>query len=545
MNTKIIVLSGRVCSGKSSLAERLKIHLDAHIVSTSELIFEVSSVKPTNRVEFQEAGDALDKKDGGQWVADGLSRYLLKQKIDRGVVVLDSVRIPEQLVALRRAFGGLMHVHLTAKPEVLELRYQSRLSNMAELGSYKEVEKNSTEKTVDRITALADVVIGTDRCSADDVYTRVSARIAVRPGIAAACVDVLIGGQYGSEGKGNIASYLAPEYDVLVRVGGPNAGHKVFQPNVEPYTFHQLPSGAISNKEAKLIIGAGAVISLNVLMREIKELKIPNGRLFIDGQAILINEEDMAWEEKNLKDTIASTAQGVGSATSRKISGRGTDPKPLLARGVEELEPYICDTVELFGDSLSKGQRIMLEGTQGTGLSLHHGSYPHVTSRITTAPGCLAEAGLAARHVRKVVMVCRTYPIRVGNTDTGNTSGEMLQEIDIGEISRRSQIPLHELENTERTSTTNRPRRIAEFDWAQFRRSIVLNGPTDIALTFADYLHVSNRVAYRYERLTDHTLRFVEELEKVGGLPVSLISTDFSDRNIIDRRAWSAFPYQE
>jgi adenylosuccinate synthase len=206
---------------------------------------------------------------------------------------------------------------------------------------------------------------------------------------------------------------------------------------------------------------------------------------------------------------------------------------------VPQLKAYVQDTVEFFAQCLANGRRIMLEGTQGTSLSLHHGLYPHVTSRITTASGCLAEAGLSSRHVRKVVMVCRTLPIRVGNTSTGNSSGPMQQEIEFEEVARRSGIPLEELRQTERTSTTNRPRRIAEFDWAQFRRSIVLNGPTDIALTFADYLNVANRNAYRYEQLQSETLRFIEELEKVGGVPVSLVSTAFSNRNIIDRRSWS------
>jgi adenylosuccinate synthase len=182
---------------------------------------------------------------------------------------------------------------------------------------------------------------------------------------------------------------------------------------------------------------------------------------------------------------------------------------------------------------------------QGTALSLHHGFYPHVTSRVTTATGCLAEAGISAKHVRKVVMVCRTFPIRVGDTDSGNTSGQMKQEIDIEEIAIRSNIPIEELKTTERTSTTNRERRIAEFDWAQFRRSVVLNGPTDIALTFVDYLGVTNRDAYRYEQLNASTLRFIEELEKVGGLPVSPVSKAFSHRNIIDRRAWSNSRYIE
>jgi adenylosuccinate synthase len=171
----------------------------------------------------------------------------------------------------------------------------------------------------------------------------------------------------------------------------------------------------------------------------------------------------------------------------------------------------------------------MLEGTQGTSLSLHHGHYPHVTSRATTAAGCLAEAGLAARHVRRVMMVCRTYPIRVGDSVEGKTSGYMSQPISFEEIAKRSDIPAETLVSKEVGSVSGRKRRVAEFDWAQLRRSLLLNGATDIALTFADYFGIKNRKAFRYEQLTDETLRFIEEMEKVSGVP---------ERNIIDRRMW-------
>ena len=184
------------------------------------------------------------------------------------------------------------------------------------------------------------------------------------------------------------------------------------------------------------------------------------------------------------------------------------------------------------------GKKIMLEGTQGTSLSLHHGHYPHVTSRATTATACLAEAGLSARHVRRVAMVCRTYPIRVGLSVTGRTSGFMSQEISFEEIARRSRVKVEELTQNEVGSVSKRPRRVAEFDWAQLRRSLLLNGPTDIVLTFADYFGIENREAYRYEQLNNEALRFIEEVEKVCGIPVSMISTAFNDRNIIDRRMW-------
>jgi adenylosuccinate synthase len=89
-----------------------------------------------------------------------------------------------------------------------------------------------------------------------------------------------------------------------------------------------------------------------------------------------------------------------------------------------------------------------------------------------------------------------------------------------------------------KTTTTNRQRRLAEFDWEQFKRSVQLNGPTDIALTFVDYFTIENRDAYRFEQLREDTLRFVEEVERVSGRPVSLLSTAFDWRNVIDRRAW-------
>jgi len=130
-------------------------------------------------------------------------------------------------------------------------------------------------------------------------------------------------------------------------------------------------------------------------------------------------------------------------------------------------------------------------------------------------------------------MVCRTFPIRVGGP-----SGPMENEVDMEEIHVRSGIPLDPLKVAERTTTTNRPRRIAEFDWEQFKDSVQLNGPTDIALTFVDYFGIQNRDAFRFEQLTNDTIRFVEEVERVAGRPVSLLSTNFGWRNVIDRRAW-------
>ncbi len=172
-------------------------------------------------------------------------------------------------------------------------------------------------------------------------------------------------------------------------------------------------------------------------------------------------------------------------------------------------------------------------------MSLYHGHYPHVTSRDTTVSGCLAGAGIPPHRVRKVVMVTRTFPIRVQDPKgKGKTSGPMSQEITWREVARRSGLSLKSIKNTEITTTTKRQRRVGEFDWRWLRKAVMLNGPTDIALTFADYFDKKNQRARRFEQLTDDTIRFIQEIERVAGAPVSLISTRFAYRSIIDRRAW-------
>ncbi|VVN41459.1 Adenylosuccinate synthetase [Pseudomonas fluorescens] len=536
MKPKAIVLSGRVCAGKTTLANQLVAKAGAELIKTKNLIKQVLPSSGTSRRARHNAGMKLDRETNGTWLANILSARLVNEK-DLTLVVIDSVRSADQIKYLRHSGWVVTHVHLQASEHVLTKRYEERDST-TESASYGEVSGFSTERLSNTMAKIADVVIDSDRCNQQDVYARVIARLENRPIIALPVVDVLVGGQYGSEGKGNIAHYLAPEYDVLVRVGGPNAGHKVYRVDDKPYTFRQLPSGALGNKDATLVIGAGAVISLEVLLREITELALTYEKVIIDPQAMIIDQADIDWEESVLKGAIGSTAQGIGSATARKILERVPETKVRLAKDIPSLKHYLSDSVEFFATCLSGGKKIMLEGTQGTSLSLHHGFYPHVTSRATTAAACLSEAGLSPRHVRKVMMVCRTYPIRVGDSVTGNSSGFMSQPIKFSDIAERSGIPLSELDETEVGSVSHRPRRVAEFDWAQLRKSLLLNGPTDIALTFADYIDVNNRNAYRYEQLTDKTLRFIEEIEKVSGIPVSMISTAFNDRNIIDRRMW-------
>ena len=536
MDGRIILLSGHVASGKTMLARRLSNRFNMKLLRTSEMLRgRMLDSDKYGRIALQDLGDALDIGTEGAWVLDGLRQELERDSVSTDIVI-DSVKIQKQIDAIREAYGSLVtHVHMTAPLEVLTSRYESRegTSPQAESLSYQEVRLNQTESLVDGLSEIADVVIDSNRCTEEDVLVRVASHLRLYGEESAGWVDVIVGGQYGSEGKGQIAAYLASDYDLLVRVGGPNAGHKVFM-LPEPYTHHQLPSGTLRTARPRLLIGAGAVLNIDSLLKEISECNVDATRLKIDRGAMVIIKEDFETENDLVKG-IGSTGQGVGAATSRRILDRNMETK--LAKDIPQLEPFMCSALEVLQDTMAANGRVCLEGTQGTGLSLYHGSYPYVTSRDTTVSGCLAESGIPPGLVRKVVMVCRTYPIRVESPD-GSTSGPMSQEISLEAISERSGIPLEKLESTERTSTTDRKRRIGEFDWELLRRASLLNRPTDVALTFSDYLTAKNGDAKRFEQLHSDTINFIQEIERVSGARVSLIATGFNPRSIIDRRTW-------
>jgi adenylosuccinate synthase len=529
MARRIVVVSGPVAGGKSHLARALADRFDGIRFSTRELLLtRLAPKQAPTREALQRIGSELDEATNGRWVADRLSRRIYDAAQD--LVIVDAVRIAGQVEGLRRAFGReVRHVHVAASRETCAERYEQRRKHaeVQESASYEEVIADPTEAQIDSLTRMADIAVDTDRIGPDDVVVLVAAHLGLLDREHAPTVDVIVGGSYGSEGKGNIAFYLAPEYDVLVRVGGPNAAHKVYLASGEIFTHFSLPSGTQAG-EAALVLGPGALVDPPDLLDEIARCDVSADRLSIDPHVMVIDEADKD-AEAELAKTISSTASGTGNATARRLM-RGADVR--LAQDVEELRPYIRSTYEILERAYASGKRIMLEGTQGSGLSLHHGPYPMVTSRDTTVAGCLAEAGIAPARVRKIVMVVRTYPIRVGGT-----SGPLTRELDWEEIERRS--GLTGLAEKERTSKTNKLRRVGEPEWDLLRRATVLNAPTDVALTFADYLGAQNVEAWRFEQLTQETLQFIDQVERVTGGRVSLISTGFMQhRGIIDRRDW-------
>ncbi len=524
----IVVVSGRVASGKSLLARALASGFGGIRLSTRDvLLAKLGDDEEATRSTLQRIGAELDESSDGRWVADRLSTtiYMASEQL----VVIDAVRTASQVEGLRQAFGWqIRHVHVTASTETCEGRFEERraTSGLVEPETYAEIMSHPTEADVDSLAEIADIAIDTGGAGQKDVEVRVAAQLGLLDRSHSPCVDVVVGGSYGSEGKGNISFYLAPEYDILIRVGGPNAGHTVYPPSGE-YTHHSLPSGTLAG-EAELVLGPGAVVYPSQLLGEIADCRVDHERLSIDPHVMIIEDKDKE-AESGLEALIGSTKSGTGAATSRRLL-RGENVR--LARDIRELAPFIRPTYKILERAYASGMRVLLEGTQGSGLSLHHGPYPFVTSRDTNVAGCLAEAGIAPARVRRVIMVVRTYPIRV----EGN-SGPLTAELTWEEIERRS--GKSNLEEKERTSSTDRLRRVGEPEWDLLRRSALYNAPTDIALTFADYLSKENEEARRYEQLTEETLRFVEEVERITGARVSLISTGFMlNRGVIDRRLW-------
>lgn len=540
-----MLVSGEIASGKTTLAHKLQENFGFQILRTRNAITDLAKKKlkgqEPDRTFLQKFGATLDHKDGGKWLLDYYQNDFSSSFAENSFFVVDSIRILKQIQQFRGAYSFIVfHIHLFASPRVLQERFLEReevsqLSRDAGLKKYEIAKSDPTERQVHTLETDADLSIDTEFSTIQDVFIRVASFLKLLAPTKNELVDVIVGGQFGSEGKGQVAAHIAPEYDCLVRVGGPNAGHTVYEePN--KHVFHLLPSGCKRNPNAKLLLGPGTVVNAEKLLEEIINYRVADeflNRLVIDENAIVISNADIQLEQK-VKKTISSTGQGVGAATATNIIARLYGINKHKAKNHDKLKPYIGSTYEVLETMYQNNKRILLEGTQGTGLSVHHGIYPYVTSRDTTVSGCLSEAGISPKRVNKIIMVTRTYPIRVGGT-----SGPFLsKEIDMNIIAERSGKDAEQLRQSEKTTTTKIDRRIAEFSWTLFRKACELNSPTDIALTFADYFSTQNEKARRYDQLTRQTRQFIEELERCSGVKVSLISTCFDYRAIIDRRNW-------
>jgi adenylosuccinate synthase len=324
-------------------------------------------------------------------------------------------------------------------------------------------------------------------------------------------VTVVVGGQFGSEGKGKVAQYLAAERDAaaVVRVGGSNSGHTGFSGD-DRYVLRQLPTAALL-PDVLCIIGPGAYVDPDLLLDEMRLTKLAPERLLIDERAFLITPQDKADERASgLTEAIGSTASGTGAAVARRVSRAAVTP---AVRDVPELAPYAAATGPILRSLLAQRKRVIIEGTQGFGLSvLHSPHYPYATSRDTSAAGAVAEAGLSPLDVEDVALVLRTFPIRVAG-NSGPLPGETSWEALTRESGADEML-------SEFTSVTKKLRRVARFDPVIVRKAITVNLPTLIVMNHIDYVDAA---CSRTERLTEKAHAFIRQTSSEIDAPIDLV----------------------
>lgn len=342
--------------------------------------------------------------------------------------------------------------------------------------------------------------------------------------------DLIVGIQWGDEGKGKIVDRLACEYDMVCRSqGGHNAGHTIWVDGVK-YALHLVPSGVL-NPEAINVVGNGVVLSPESIIKEMVQFENLEGRLYISDKAHLNLYYhaliDQAKERLKGDKAIGTTGKGIGPAYADKINRTGfrvgelLNPAKLTASIIEyfeqnraifdiyeiptpvqsellaelegfkkELAPFITDTTQMVWKALDENKRILLEGAQGTLLDIDHGTYPYVTSSATVSAGACTGLGINPKDIGKVIGIVKAYCTRVGN-------GPFPSE-DFGEDGKRLGEQGHEF-----GTTTGRARRCGWFDAVATRHAARLNGCDELSLMKLDVLdgfdEVKLCVAYEYE----------------------------------------------
>lgn len=346
-------------------------------------------------------------------------------------------------------------------------------------------------------------------------------------------ISVVVGGQYGSEGKGKIALHIAQatKAAAVVRVGGPNSGHTGVDSQGRSWIFRQLPASCLA-KDALVILPAGSLIDTEILKREVDEVQLDEARLFIDRRATVVTQAHRRAEsDEGIVESIGSTGSGTGAALRERLSRSRSH---MLASDDSYLKKFIHPFVpDLLRSLLSQGKRVVIEGTQGFGLSIWHGpAFPNATSRDATAANFVAEAGLAPHDVDDVVLAIRSFPIRVG----GN-SGPLENEIDWPTLASEAKLPSS---HVELTSATKRVRRVARFHPEIVRQAITVNRPHRIVMNHLDYIDSDTKSGWA----SDKAVKFLGDVERmidckidlVGVSPKSLIEagTFISRRNLLD-----------
>ena len=328
---------------------------------------------------------------------------------------------------------------------------------------------------------------------------------------------VTVGGFYGDEGKGKIIAYLAKKDNptIAVRGGvGPNAGH-TFTFEGKEYKVRMLPSAAL-NPMTRLLIGAGVLVNSQVLLDEIAKFQADD-RTFVDSHCGIIEQIhiDRDIGEDYLKNKVGTTGTGTGPANADRAL------RTLkLARDIPELSLYIEDVSNSVNYALDNNEKVIVEGTQGTYLSLFHGGYPYVTSKDVTASGICSDIGIGPKRVDEVLIVFKAYVTRVG-------SGPLEKELSNGEAKKRGWI--------EYGSVTGRQRRAAPFDIELAKKAIRLNSATQLAVTKLDVVFPQSAGVREYIKLPAEAKKFIENIESEAGLKVTLIGTGQELYDVVDR----------
>jgi adenylosuccinate synthase len=317
---------------------------------------------------------------------------------------------------------------------------------------------------------------------------------------------------------------ITDNVDYMVRCGGPNSGHTVYVAG-QRYQLQQVPSGFV-NPHTRLLIAAGGLVDPHVFLREVEACGLDPDRIGIDKNAGVIEAGDVDNERTlGLNGRLGSTGVGVGSAVSRRVL---REPNFRLAQDHRDLKPFVTSVSDELASAVRHDESIVVEGTQGFGLSLYHAEeWPYRTSRDTTAHSFLGEVGVGIRDY-EVIMAIRTFPIRVA----GN-SGPLPDEITWEDVQRESGYP-HPI--AEYTTTTKRLRRVARFDWSVVGQAVAANAPTQIALHGGDYVEFQNFGVNEWSRLTPKLRGLVGDIEDRYSIPVVIIGTGASNAHIVDRR---------
>jgi adenylosuccinate synthase len=329
---------------------------------------------------------------------------------------------------------------------------------------------------------------------------------------------VIVGGFFGDEGKGKIVAYVSTKDRpaIVARAGvGTNAGHSFIFEGTR-VKLRQVPSG-FPYENARLLIGPGVLVDPAVFFDEVEKTKV-RGRIGVDRQCAIIERQHI---ERDRSDTHLSSKVGTtGSGTGPCNSDRALR-LTKLARDLPELKEYISDVPKEVNEALDKKQPVIVEGTQGTFLSLFHGTYPYCTSKDVCASQACADVGIGPTRVDNVLVVFKSFVTRVG-------SGELAGELDEEETKRRGW--------TEYGTVTGRLRRAAPFNFDLARRAVMLNGATEIAVTKLDVVFPECKDAKSQKDIPKDALGFIKKIEESTKVPVTLVGTGADINSIVDLR---------